>query len=94
MIEIELESRDVQIRRRLAEIADRAAALAPEDFAFRHNLACEADALRAELHELMASAMEEVAESWAERAGRKGAHEPLSVEAKTAAIQSPLDAGG
>ena len=88
------EDREQQLRLRLAEIAARAAALAPEDFAFKHSLAAEADGLRAELQELVASDNEGVSEEWAKRAGRKGAHSHLSEDAKKAAIQSPLDAGG
>ena len=82
------EDREVELRRRLGDIARLEAELAADDFARRHQLSTEADAIRAELQHLAAPGLADAADEWAERAGRKGshAHDP---EVAKGAIASP-----
>jgi len=64
-----------ELRKRLVEIVDEVDALADDDFARRYQLLSESDACRAALSIADGPASEEAAKEWAERAGRKGAHE-------------------
>ena len=88
------QDRDAELRERLAANAAEAAALAPDDFSGKHRLGVEADELRAELQELAEPGLAEVADQWAERAGRKGSHEHDPEVAKGAIVSPGEGAGG
>ena len=84
-----------QIRRRLGEISDEVRALPDDDFSGKNQLGLEADSLRRQLAADADSDSAAVLNSWAGRAGRKGAHMPDDeVNAARAGIVSPGEGGG
>lgn len=84
----ETEHLEVELRRQLAENAERLSTVAPDDFPERHALASEADELRSRLQALAEPGLAEIADGWADRAGRKGSH-GHDPEVAKGAIASP-----
>lgn len=84
-----------EIRKRLVEIDDELRTLPADEFALKHSLNVEADALRDQLTELTRSGDAAVLGEWADRAGRKGSHSSDNeVDQGAARIVSPMDGGG
>lgn len=83
------------IRQRLGEIIDELQALSGDEFSKKHTLNVEADSLRQQLAGLSDESSDAILKSWADRAGRKGAHTTDDeTELAKARIVSPMEGGG
>ena len=83
-----------ELRERLVEIDDEIRGLSADDFAGKHHLLTESDECRELLRAQVGAEASDATKEWAERAGRKGSHEPNYEARKAMIISAAPDSSG